>query len=863
VVDFAVKYANFSGGDWGITADDKAWNYRRGHVLYNEFSATNMAVYPSGLLGVRAGWKRLDTTGMATGLPATYTGSIRGFDVMGNKLMLATVDKTYDIYWDLNLAPGGSLPANNPIPLPSGLGALDYAQFLRGADTAMKEFLVTGGKLYYRTGDPAGSWTLTGPSGKNISIVTRWNLYLVAVDRDQPWIIWFSNVDSNGPNFLNWPAANYLFVGTTEPITTLLSIFNQLYAGRASGWWGISGVLGVLASVRELALGNGPLDQRMASVTTDNRIAYWPMEKVPAFWSGGRVQLVETQRMDPRKQWVSATPDMSRTRLWRTGSVPGGDGWSQALHRIGMQNYRDILNFSDSLHEVGTPVWTQSPARSADTGTGSFSALNNLATGTSLPMAPGWTTLALGTSGSAAPQAWVATDGTNTAWRSTTATGPTTVHALVDVGNGTPVPAGCALAIFVNDVELCRTEVTKPTTYLGVWMETSFAVNDVVSLRFFNHHPVNPVILSATHRTSGPFLDRPFLKVEPRYPEDAGDYWVCPTTSRYDIHFESCGGSQITAFQLLVNRRVVASCTPGWYGGGDDFTTNVLDVRDVALTAGDLVGVSVVAHDYTTPSSLYVNRIDGPEGTVMPYLRITDRNVKEINGTLAIPGDQVVVTPTNRRLMFLGDDGATSKVYSYGSTGIWTHDTVPVLLGGMAPSDVRGAYQLPEHVVFATQRTYNAESFPKIWSVVHDLDRPARMSDRWSSPYDQSMPAGDVLVRGQVNLAAWYDSQGRQVRVRSVEVHFRKWDQGIVGGTNMITARVDARSAYDYGTTPGIEATWQEPMTSSSPDGTEDSWRFNVGEQGFGNGFQVVFTGIYGVALREVVVTVDVRTDRA
>ena len=34
------------------------------------------------------------------------------------------------------------------------------------------------------------------------------------------------------------------------------------------------------------------------------------------------------------------------------------------------------------------------------------------------------------------------------------------------------------------------------------------------------------------------------------------------------------------------------------------------------------------------------------------------------------------------------------------------------------------------------------------------------------------------------------------------------------------------------------------------------------GEQGWGNGFQLAFTALYGVAIREAVVLVDVRTER-
>jgi len=67
--------------------------------------------------------------------------------------------------------------------------------------------------------------------------------------------------------------------------------------------------------------------------------------------------------------------------------------------------------------------------------------------------------------------------------------------------------------------------------------------------------------------------------------------------------------------------------------------------------------------------------------------------------------------------------------------------------------------------------------------------------------------------------------QGRQVRVRTIEVQFRKWNQGIVGGVNQISARVDSMGPYERGLTPGIEATWTEALAlqKAMPAG----WSFN------------------------------------
>ena len=69
---------------------------------------------------------------------------------------------------------------------------------------------------------------------------------------------------------------------------------------------------------------------------------------------------------------------------------------------------------------------------------------------------------------------------------------------------------------------------------------------------------------------------------------------------------------------------------------------------------------------------------------------------------------------------------------------------------------------------------------------------------------------------------------------------------------------------------------WFEPSERNPPigddpfglgrvhdSGADDSWRVNVGEQGFGNGFQIEIPLMVGLAIREVVALVDVRTERA
>jgi hypothetical protein len=824
VVDFAIRYKDFTGGDWGDQDPAKAQP--------NQFSGTNVDVYGSGLLGVRPGWKLLDLTGKIANPPATYTGIVRGFDVMGNKLTIALDTKTYDVWWDLSLAPNGTLPNVQPANLPAALAAGANVQFLYGADSAVKEMCVVDGKFCLKSATP--SWdSQTIPAA--FSVMTRWGLWLVAVDRAQPWKIWYSNVDASGPNFLSWPANNFLFVGTTETITTLLAIFNLLYAGRRSGWWGISGVLGTQASVRELAIGNGPVDQRAATVTTDARVAYWPLQSVPAFWNGARVQLVDDQRMDPRQIFVSlasafarsASPDPGRSYI----TCP--PGWTD-------------FAFDVSLRQTGT-VWA-SAVGNPTRGTARVQRRQN----TNTNIAPGWNAVPFPNL-DAADVGWTAAaDGS---WVSPTVTGSYLIEALVgSAGGGSPMPNGTVIAIVVDGVEKARLTVQVPSggsTQLALPAQLTINAGQHVGAQVFNASGAT-FMITANAAPGNPTMA--FRVWDAVAPAATGRRWVCPTTGGWDIHAEVT--INIPIF-LTVNGNVVATGIGG--NGGNPPAT--IDLPNYQLQAGDTV--SVLLYSFGA-SSRFPTAATGPEGVATPFLRIGLHD-QGSSAQLLVPGDAVVVTPTERRILMVGAEGSTTKVWQYKGSA-WTHHAVPMLVGGIAPADVKAGYVLPEHVVFATKASYTAEPL-KVWSVMHDIDRPALASDQWASPWDQNMPAGpgvfaDVLVKGQASLAAWFDSQGRQVRVRSVIVQFVKWDQGIAGGVNQISARVDSIGPYDRGVTTGTEATWTGSMTAATPDGVEDSWRFNVGEQGFGNGFQVVFTALYGVAIREVVALVDIRTER-
>lgn len=274
MADFAVRFDDFSGGDTGV--------FDLARPSDNSFrDAANVQQYESGLLGVRAGMKQLPVTG----LPGyDFVPGPVGFDVWDDNLIISL----NGALWRVPVAGGAAaaLPA-----YPSG--ATTRTGFARGDG---KLYSLVNGVLYEHT--PSATTAITTPAP--LSNVIRWGYYLVGVDLNVPWRIWFSTVDATGPQFGVWSANDYIDIANNEAVTALAPIYNMLFVGKASGWFAVSGVLGVQASVREVQLGNGPLDQRFTSVTADNRVIYWPLQRVPAWWNGESVYLDEKFELSPR-----------------------------------------------------------------------------------------------------------------------------------------------------------------------------------------------------------------------------------------------------------------------------------------------------------------------------------------------------------------------------------------------------------------------------------------------------------------------------------------------------------------------------------------------------------------------------------
>jgi hypothetical protein len=502
VADFTIRFGDFKGGSYGIRDPAKADS--------DTWSGTNIYPYDSGLLGVRAGTKLLPVTGLST--HPVVPGPL-GFWSHPNGTLVVFLNKPYVIPQAGGAAQTWAAYPDNPAPA-------SPVHFINGAGFT---YSLCTGRLYKYVN--ASTTTLISTPAP-LSHVVRWGYYFVGVDANVPWRIWFSTVDATGAHYDTWGANDYLDIGGSDQITALNPIFNILYVGKRSGWSAVSGVLGTLASVRGLALGNGPVDPRLTTVTTDNRIMYWSLDSRPTWFNGERVYI-------------------------------------------------------DSSQDVGT--------------------------------------------------------------RST-----------------------------------------------------------------------------------------PFT------------------------------------------------------------------------------------------------------------------------------GDTVIVTPTSRRLFLANDTAAGTEVLSWASSA-WSRHVFPSKLGGLVPGNVIDGTGLPPDVVYAVIAPVTVGDPVRIGSYNHSLDRPGHTNDQYAAPIDVG---GSDLIAGELSLPSYWEPIGRQVRVRSMIVQFRKWASGVAGARNEIQVRLDAHGAYGSGPNQGEVAHWDEPCERSSTSGSDDSWRVNVGAQGYGNGFQVHFPKLVGVALREVIVLCDARTER-
>lgn len=211
----------------------------------------------------------------------------------------------------------------------------------------------------------------------------------------------------------------------------------------------------------------------------------------------------------------------------------------------------------------------------------------------------------------------------------------------------------------------------------------------------------------------------------------------------------------------------------------------------------------------------------GPSGDVTPYTAAS--GVKVL--TARRHGEALALFPSSD-LMYVRRDGAWSL---FSSTDAW------IATGADFGT---GVYILTNGSV--------------LWTLDMRIDRPAFTSDTYARPGDLSSTPLDAYFY----LPEYWSTPGTELRVKQVVVDFVKYTTGATGDDCGFTLDLDIFGMFDNDGSASPTAQ-SFSASSGSTDGTKERAVFNVGEQGYGAGFQVGLTGIKGVAIRAITVVAE------
>ncbi len=312
----------------------------------NTWHGHNVQMYPSGLIGPRWGLRQITVNGSLT-VPAA--NGPRGFATLGANLFIVT-DR-------LRMAPLSTLQSGVLSTIPfAPYPATPSSWVTMVAQTDNLVYSLAGGAIYQHNLTAYSTAAITTPS--TLSFIRRWGLYCVGVDAVTRYRLWFSQVSSAGFTFDTWPATNYYDIGDSEPITAIVPLYNTLFIGKRSGWWALTGVVGSTVSIRQVSIGDGPVDARGASATADNRVAYWPKGPNPAFFNGASSSIMLDHVTVPYNptaaQAVSASPT-GRTVLF--GYDAGENSEALLIAALGGASYHqfpvELAGFAPDCIENG------------------------------------------------------------------------------------------------------------------------------------------------------------------------------------------------------------------------------------------------------------------------------------------------------------------------------------------------------------------------------------------------------------------------------------------------------------------------------------------------------------------------------
>ena len=260
----------------------------------------------------------------------------------------------------------------------------------------------------------------------------------------------------------------------------------------------------------------------------------------------------------------------------------------------------------------------------------------------------------------------------------------------------------------------------------------------------------------------------------------------------------------------------------------------------------------------TPDGRLWFSSVDSPTphyfdgatiSTPAPYLRVDNNPVPGVAGT--VPTVRGVVPARFPRSVFFTDYNVTNNAGLLLHNGVWSSH----VFGAISSSrrylamDLPNALRTDSRGVMILADIADGASAPAFYQWVLNQNSPGIEGGSMQRAGDGAA----THVVGTAELPNFTDKEGRELLVRRVTVHFRSWNTGASDNTTL-TATVRAVREYEGTTVDSTALTWTAAPATSSASGTLRRVDFSFGDQGQGSAFQVLFTGLRGVAIRRVVV---------
>jgi hypothetical protein len=133
------------------------------------------------------------------------------------------------------------------------------------------------------------------------------------------------------------------------------------------------------------------------------------------------------------------------------------------------------------------------------------------------------------------------------------------------------------------------------------------------------------------------------------------------------------------------------------------------------------------------------------------------------------------------------------------------------------------------------------------------LDTPGIEGGSQSRAGDDSSTA----LSGTLTFPEWWSQDAAEVYVRSVIVDFKSYNTGSATN-NHFDLTVNALRRYQAGAAQASTTqSWDQAAASSSASGTLRREIIGYGEQGMGNGAQLAFTNVRGIAIERVTMILE------